>query len=170
VILEYAKEGKHQDKKSLIEYIESNKPTNFLSSWRNRETDIIEHRYSTNSIERAIKICVDLKLLQGESMVLTPHGRSATDPRRFPTIVGGSVRELLESLGIPFNLILNSIRSILHSDQPRPSTSEEIWNQLGRPAETINEEEFQSLLALLGQCHILSVTQKRMFLPWYEDS
>ena len=45
VVLEYAKEEKHIDQESLCEYIESNKPTNFLCSWRDKETDIIEHRY-----------------------------------------------------------------------------------------------------------------------------
>lgn len=169
VILEYAQEGKHTDKKSLSEYVESNKPTNFLSSWRNKETDIIEHRYSTNSIERAMKICMDLKLLQGEAMVLTPRGRSAIDPRRFPTIVGSSAREFLEASGISFNSILNSISAILHSDKPHPPTSEEIWEHLGQPEGTIDREEFQWLLTLLGQCQILSMSQKRIFLPWSGD-
>ena len=167
VVLEYAKEGKHTNKDSLLAFVERSKPTNFLTSWRNRETDIIEHRYSVNSIERAIRICVDLKLLEDETMALTSHGRSATDPRRFPTIVGNSAKEYLEASGISFASILNSINATLHSDKPHPPTSEEIWEHLGQPEGIINREDFQRLLTLLGQCQILSISQKRIFLPWF---
>lgn len=166
VVLEYAKEEKHIAKDSLIEYIESNKPTNFLCSWRDKETDIIEHRYSRNSIERAIKICVDLKLLQGEKMVLTSRGKSATDPRRFPTIIGSGAKEFLETAGISLDSILNAINTILHLDKPYPPTSGGIWEHLGEAKSTINQEEFQWLLTIVGQCQILSMSQKRIFLPW----
>jgi hypothetical protein len=165
VVLEYAKEGKHTDIESLVEYIESNKPTNFLTSWRNKETDIITHCYSTNSIRRTIKICMDLQLFQGATMELTRRGRSATDSRRFPTIIGNSVKESLELAGISFNSILQSISAILHTDKPHPPTSESIWEEIAEDSGTMGKKEFQSLLTLLGQCQILSMSQKRIFLP-----
>jgi hypothetical protein len=166
VILEYAKEDKHTDERSLGEYIEKRKPTNFLTSWRNKKTDTIEHRYSRNSIERAMKICKDLKLLEGEAMVLSSRGRSAIDPRRFQTIVGSSTREYLETSGISLNSILNSISTILHSKKPCAPTSEEIWENLGESKEKISLEEFRRLMTLLGQCQIVSMSQRRIFLPW----
>lgn len=166
VILEYAKEDKHTDERSLGEYIEKRKPTNFFTSWRNKKTDTIEHRYSRNSIERAIKICKDLKLLEGEAMVLSSRGRSAIDPRHFQTIVGSSTREYLETSGISLNSILDSISTILHSKKPCAPTSEEIWDTLGESKEKISLEEFRRLLTLLGQCQIVSMSQRRIFLPW----
>jgi len=167
VVLEYAKEEKHTDKESLSEYIESNKPTNFLYSWRDKKTDTVKHRYSRNSIERAIKICMDLKLLQSEKMILTSSGKSAIDPRRFPTIIGNSAKDFLEAAGISLDSILNAIRVILHSNKPYPPTYIEIWENLSKTEGAISKEEFQWLLTLLGQCKILSMSQKRIFLPLF---
>lgn len=166
VILEYAKEAKHKDVKSLVELVESNRPTNFLSSWRDKETDKVKHRYSSDSIERAIKICIDLKLLSNENLVLTSHGKSATDPRRFPTIIGNSAKEYLESVGVSIDSIVGAIKELLNSKNPVPPTSAAIWDQLHMVQGAISQEEFQRLLTLLGQGQILSMSQKRVFLPW----
>lgn len=166
VILDYAKEDKHSNKDSLIEYILGNRPTNFLYSWRDRNTDKIEHLYSRSSIENAIQVCIYLKLLHSETAVLTPRGRSATDPRRFHTIIGSSAKEYLEAAGLSMDILLNAIDKILHSAKPYPPTSDEIWESLVESEVKIRKEEFHWFITLLGQCQILSMSQKRIFLPW----
>ncbi len=166
VVLDYAKEDKHIDSETLSDYIINKQPTNFLYYWRNKETDIIEQRYSQNSIKRVINICVELKLLKEEKMNLTTRGKSAIDPRRFPTIIGNSAKEFLETAGISIESILNAITSILRLNKPQPPTSLEIWNYLKKNDVMITREEFRRLLTLLGQCKILAMSQRRIFLPY----
>ena len=166
VVLDYAKEGKHRDRATLIEYIVSRQPTNFVFYWRHRASDEVRHGYSEASIRRAIQACLDLHLLHGTELALTKRGLSATDPRRFTTIIGSSVSQFLESAGIPVTSIVVAISKILRSSKPRPPTAREIWDQLGAPEEAIDPDEFLQMITLLGQSQVLLMTQKRIYLPW----
>jgi hypothetical protein len=166
VLLDYAKEVKHRDRASLMKHIVDHRPTNFVYYWRDRVTDEIRSGYSTTAIDHTIHICEELKLLGGEGLTLTRRGVGAADPRRFPTIVGKSACEFLEVKGFRLEAILDAIKKIIRSSEPKPPTANEIWAQLGEPQESIDHQEFRQMVSLLGQCQILSVTQNRIFLPW----
>ena len=165
VILDYAKDGRHNDKDSLISYIVNRKPTNFIYYYRNVKTDEIEHGYSEKSIDHAIMLCIDLKLLSDEALTLTKIGVSASDPRRFPSIVGKKTSKFLEDNGIPLSSITNAIRKILRSSNPKPPTDKEIWEKLQLHDDGIKYRLFKQLTCLLGQCQVLMMSQKRIYLP-----
>lgn len=165
VILDYAKDGRHNDKDSLVSYIVNQKPTNFIYYYRNVTTDEIEHGYSVKSIVHTIQLCIDLKLLSAKALTLTKIGVSASDPRRFPSIVGKKTSEFLEDNGVPLSSITNAIRKILRSSNPNPPTGKEIWDRLQLPDEGIKYRLFRQLICLLGQCKVLMMSQKRIYLP-----
>lgn len=165
VVLDYAKEGKHKDQGTLVRRILDRQPSNFVYYWRDRHTDEIRRGYSEVSIEKAIQTCIDLKLISGSELSLTKKGVSAADPGRFPTVAGKSAAARLEEKGISLASVVKAIVSILHADPPRIPTIEEIWSKLGEPSHCIDPTEFRQMVTLLGQCEILRMTQKRIFLP-----
>lgn len=165
IILDYAKDRRHKDKRTLIDYIVGRKPTNFIYYYRDRTTDEIIYGYSEKSIERTMEICRDLKLLSGEGLFLTKTGVTASDPRRFMTIIGRKTSELLESKGISLNSILRAIRRIIRSSNPEPPTVRTIWHELNEPEESIDFLTFAQLLNLLGQSGYLVMSQKRIYFP-----
>lgn len=165
VVLNYAKEGKHTDKTTLIDYIIGRKPTNFIYYYRDKSTDEIIYGYSEKSLERTIQICHDLKLLSGEALALTRTGVSASDPRRFMTIIGRRTSEFLESKGISLNSIGRAIKKILQASNPQPPTAEAIWKQLEEEQEILEFSTFARFLNLLGQSQRLLMTQRRIYLP-----
>jgi len=165
VVLDYAKEGKHRDKSTLVERILDRQPSNFAYYWRDRRTDEVKRGYSKVSIDKAIQTCIDLKLVSGEEVNLTKKGVSAADPGRFPTVVGKSASARLEEKGIPHSSIVKAIVSILHADPPRIPTIEELWAKLGERGDGVDATEFRQMVTLLGQREILRMTQKRVFLP-----
>lgn len=165
VVLEYAKDAKHRDLESLRNHILNKKPTNFIYYWRDRESDQIQSGYSEKSIDAVLLLCIDLRLIDGTTFALTKAGTSATDARRFPVIVGKRVSELLESKGLSVEHVSRAIRTILHNTKPSAPTSKEIWNYLQSSDDSVDLPLFSQLLNLLGQCEVLQVTQKRIFLP-----
>lgn len=168
IVLDYAKEGKHRDKESLGDFIHSQHPTNFIYYYRNRKTDKIEHKYSRTSIDEAIDLCVELELLRKDDLHPTKTGISAIDPRRFPTIIGKKVSELFSRMDFPVTSIQSSIRKILQASNPMVPTATEIWSQLNSNNQKegqLDVLKFTRLITLLGQCKVLFMTQRRIFLP-----
>jgi hypothetical protein len=165
VVLDYAKEGKHKDKSTLIQYILDRQPRNFVYFWRDRRTDKVKQGYSRASIDKSVQTCIDLRLVSGPELSLTKKGVSAADPGRFPTVAGKSAAARLEEKGIPLTAVVKAIVGILHADPPRIPTTEEIWSKLGEPSDSIDATEFRQMVTLLGQCEILRMTQRRIFLP-----
>lgn len=165
VVLGYAKDGKHSDTDTLVDYVANRKPTNFIYYYRDRTTDKIQHGYSEKSIKRAIMMCCDLKFLRGPSLELTGVGVRASDPRRFRTIVAKKAIELLAGKGVALNMLEDSIRGILHGETPEPPTARAIWHHLELPRENIDFVTFGQLLNLLGQSQQLSMSQRRIYLP-----
>jgi len=165
VVLDYTKDGRHNDKDTLMKYIIGRQPTNFIYYYRDKTTKDIVHDYSERSIEHTIEICRELKLISGDELVLTRVGVSASDPSRFSAIIGKRASELLESKGIPVSTISRAIKSILLSNSPAPPTAEAIWNQLDRPEKVTTFQTFAQLLNLLGESRHLLMTQKRIYLP-----
>lgn len=163
VTLEYAKERKHKSVDSLGEFIYRRSPTNFLYYWRDRETDDIKHDYSRGSINDTIMLCIDLGLMSRDGG-LTQLGVTAVDPRRFPTVVGNRVSRLLAENGVDLDTIKVAIVTILRGPVPNPPTAEEIWAQIEEPEE-FDFLTFKRLMNLLGECHVLLRTQKRIYLP-----
>lgn len=165
IVLDYVKSGKHHDYDSLLNYIYHRSPTNFLYYWRDLETDEIKFDYSKKSINRILNLTIELKLLSRNTMSLTKNGVSATDPRRFPTVIGKRVTDYLNSKQIPLKLIEKAIRDAIQENNPMPPTSLEIWDQLDLDEDVIKLIKFKQMINLLGQCNILYMTQKRIFLP-----
>ena len=166
VVLDYAKEGKHHNEDSLLDYIQSQHPTNFIYYWRDRKTDETVHGYSVKSIAHVIRLCVELKLLSREELLLTETGVSAADPRRFPNILGEKVKELFEEKGISLASIHAAIARILQAESPTPPTAEKIWEYARTSNVNIDLTTFNQMIALLGQCKILLMTQRRIYLPF----
>src|SRR5688572_8611360 len=108
VTLEYAEEGKHKSVETLEDHIYRRSPTNFVYYWRD-DTDTIRHEYSRNSIQETIKTCVALGIIKASDGGLTTLGVSASDPRRFPTIVGNRVSKLLSEKGVGVDVIKKAI-------------------------------------------------------------
>jgi hypothetical protein len=165
VVLEYVKEGKHSSIDSLVEAIYKRHPTNFAFYKRDKETTEIVKDYSRKSIQQVINLCIAFGLIDRNSLGLTELGVSATDPRSFSNIVGEKTGILLNEKGIPINQIENSIGLIIKNSKPAPPTSLEIWDHLKAEKTEIQVKEFRFLMNLLGQCGILIMTQKRIFLP-----
>jgi len=165
VVLDYAKNGKHEDEKTLVDYISSRKPTNFIYYYRDKKTDKIAFGYSENSIKRAIQMCCDLKLLRGPKLELTKVGVSASDPRRFTTIIARRVTEFIDRKGVPLSTVETAIRKVLHAPDPEPPTTRAIWDRIAHPKEDIDFVTFAQLLNLLGQSKQLNMSQRRIYLP-----
>jgi len=174
VILDYAKEGKHSDIGTLVAYVLKHKPTNFIYYYRDRSTDEVKRGYSESSVERTIEVLTDLMLLSPGDLSLTKRGVAATDPGRFPGIVGKGVTRFLEGRGIPLESILETIKVILRAESPRPPTATEIWEKLGLPEDSEESEDsidakaFRQMMSLLGQCEVIYMTQRRIYLPLTE--
>ena len=166
IILDYAKKGKYRDKESLLEYISKRSPTNFTYFYRDRKTDKIVSRLSMKSIDHAVNLCIELKLISNKNFSLTKAGVSATNPERFPIILGRRVKELLSKKGIMIDTILETIIKILKESKPKPPTAMEIWKNLKYTEGEIDLKTFNRLTNLLGQCKVLLMTQKRIYLPY----
>lgn len=164
VVLDHAKEREDGDDQPLAKRIHSNRPRSFRYSWRNPKSDKLEPRYSENSINRVIDSCVELRLL-GKNEKLTQQGVSATDPDRFPSILGRRVVALLEARGVALSSIVNAATRTLSAKPPRLPTGDEVWHAIGEPVEAIDVVEFKRYLTLLGQCGVVQMLQKRIFLP-----
>jgi hypothetical protein len=165
VVLGYAKDGRHEDKETLVKYITNHKPTNFIYYYRDGNSEEVAHGYSQKSIEDSIDVCYDLKLFSGHTVDLTKTGISACDSRRFPSVVGRRTVEFLESRKIPLSAIDNAIKKILLSNNPEPPTARAIWSQLYESVDNVDFQLFARLLNLLGQSQQLLMTQRRIYLP-----
>jgi hypothetical protein len=165
VVLDYVQAGNHSNFESLKEYIYSRSPTNFIYYYRNKETDKITFNYSRKSIGRVIQLCLDLELLRSGSLTATEKGSSATDPRRFPLIIGKSVRDLFNTKHITLDLIHKAIKEIVANVDMRPPTADSLWEYLETFATDIELDEFKRYMNLLGQCNILQMSQRRIYLP-----
>lgn len=165
VILDYVKEGKHEDQEALLEYIYSRSPTNFIYYWRDKTTDRVEHDYSKRSITSVIQLCGDLQLISKKDLSLTKTGIAASDPRRFPTIIGRQTTHLLEKKNIPLISIRQAINETLGGGDPKPPTAVEIWARLDGAADNVDFQQFRQLINLLGQSNVLLMSQKRIYLP-----
>jgi hypothetical protein len=164
VTIEYAKEEAHDGVNALEEYIYQRSPTNFVYYWRD-DLDAIKHDYSRNSIINAVQLCIDLGLISEKDGRLTEIGVSATDPRRFPMIVGNRVSKLLSKRGASIETIMKAINSIVNTKLPKPPTAEEIWNHFEDDGIEMDLQTFKRLINLLGECKVLLMTQKRIYLP-----
>ncbi len=165
VVLDYAKDGRHNDKDTLVKYIIRRQPTNFIYYYRDIKTDTIVHGYSEGSIERTIEICHELKLVSGDKIALTRTGVSASDPTRFSAIIGKKAIELLENKGISLYVICSAIKNILSSENPAPPTAKAIWDQIDTSQDVIDFQTFAQMLNLLGESSHLLMTQRRIYLP-----
>jgi len=166
VVLDYVKSGKHHSFDSLSKYIYSRAPANFIYYYRHKETDKVKFDYSKKSIDRTIQLCLELRLISKDRLSLANIGASASDPRRFPIIIGKCVIDLLKRKKISLDLIKNTIEDVLHDSNPKPPTSLEIWKRLEVDENDIKLVRYKQLINLLGQCNILLMTQKRIFLPF----
>ena len=165
VVLDYAKEGKHQDVDTLVRLVTAGRPTNFVYFYRDRVSDEIKFRYSKASVERTVHLCIDLGLLSPGAVTLNKTGLNATDPRRFATIVGACARECLGKRGVPLEAIHLAIEALLCGKHRVPPTADQVWNNLRQQGGTLDFEEFRRLMALMGQCGVLLMTQRRIYLP-----
>jgi len=163
VTIEYAEEGQPKNVETLVEYMYRRSPTNFAYYWRDKN-DAIKHDYSKNSINDIITLCIELGLITKNGQ-LTNIGISATDPRRFPIILGKRTARLLGEKGISIEKIVTAINRTLSSAVPRPSTVDEIWSHVGE-TDKIDFLTFKRLMNLLGECRVLFMTQKRIYLPF----
>ncbi len=165
VILDYAKDKKHPNIESLANYVTKQQPTNFVYYFRDRETDLIKHGYSENSIHQTIAFCINLKFLADrEPVVLTKIGIMACNPARFPNILGKQISELLSDRGVEKDAVVAAIRKTLRSETSIP-TAQEIWERLGEERDKMGFSEFKRVLNLMGQSKVLTMTQRRIFLP-----
>ena len=165
VVLEYAKDEKHDDDITLTEYMLKQNPTNFVYYWHDSITDAVNFGYSEKSIKSTIELCCDLGLLSKGSCELTKVGLNATDPRRFSTILGKRACDLLERLDVPISSIRRAISQVLREPDPVPPTASEISARLDIGKDGITPLKFNRLMNLLGQCEVLRMTQKRVFFP-----
>ncbi|HST52242.1 MAG TPA: hypothetical protein VLJ61_09565 [Pyrinomonadaceae bacterium] len=162
VTLEYANEGKHTSVEALEEYMYQRSPTNFVYYWRD-EKDKVRQDYSRNSIRDTVQLCVELGLVNdGE---LTQLGLNAVDPRRFPIIVGKQVTKFLTRKDMGIDSVQEAIGKIIKLSTPKPPTADEIWSHLKRNGSEIDLQTFKRLINLLGECKVLWMSQKRIYLP-----
>lgn len=163
VTLEYAQHSKHNSPEALAVHVYERSPTNFAYYWRG-EDDKIRHDYSKSSISSTVALCVDLGLISGQTGRLTQIGVSAIDPRRFPQILGNRVAKFLGKQGFDLSSIADAITKLLHSNEPSPPSSGAIWLEFGEQ-NTMSQAEFKRLLNLLGECKLIWMSQKRIYLP-----
>lgn len=167
VVLEYANEREHQSLEDFLDYLYRRSPTNFVYYWRDKETDTIRHDYSRNSMKSTVDLCIDLGLILRRNANPTPIGKNAADPRRFPIIMGKQVAKLMSHYEIGIESIIDAIKVIARDSSPKPTTADEIWDKVN--SEAIDFVTFKRLMNLLGSCRVISMSQKRIYLPFYAD-
>jgi hypothetical protein len=79
-------------------------------------------------------------------------------------IVGTRVSKFLGKNGLDLSTIVDVIATLLRSPEPSPPTSEAIWEQFGNESK-IDLKDFKRLINLLGECKLLWMSQKRIYLP-----
>ena len=163
VLLLYAGEADRVGENDLLDLINRRQPTNFIYAWRDKKTDEIKRRVSEKSVLYALRLCQRLKLLTVGEIRLTRTGRSATDPRRYPAVLGRQVVQLLETAGVGVDDIFKVSRRLLTHRMPVPPTSAAIWD--GLACDDLDFLDFNRLLSLLSDCGVLVVTQRRLYLP-----
>jgi hypothetical protein len=163
VILEYCQPNKHKSIEELVDLIERRAPASFVYHRFDVESEEVKTMASHNSIMHAIELAVELGLISETSGHLTKLGVSATDPRRFSRIIGNQTVELLKNKGLPLEKIEQTIfEKFLRSRPPLPPTVKRIWEAL---TTEVKIKDFASYLNILGITEILSVVQKRIYLP-----
>lgn len=163
IILEYCQPNRHKSIDELVDLIVRRSPASFVYYRSDAESEEIRAIASPKSIMHAIELAIELGLINENSGHLTKLGVSATDPRRFSRIVGNQTVELLKNKGLPLEKIEQTIfEKFLQSRPPLPPTMKRIWEAL---ATEVKIRDFASYLNILGLTGILSVEQKRIYLP-----
>ncbi len=163
IILEYCQPNKHKSIDDLVDLIAGRAPASFVYYRSDTESEEIRAIASYKSIMHAIELAIELGLIHENSGHLTKLGVSATDPRRFSRIIGNQTVELLEHKGLSLEKIESTISDkLLHNKPPLPPTVKRIWEAL---ATEVKIKDFASYLNILGITGILSVEQKKIYLP-----
>lgn len=171
IVLDSLKRESVASVEEIVEAVYVRHEPGFAYYWRDSETDRILHDYSRRSIHATVVLCVHLRFAEAESgtVRITKLGIRATDDRRYPVLLGQQAKSLLEESGIDLESILAAIRQVIGGDQPKPPAATEIWGQLDNESANIDFEDFRRLLGLLGQCQLIIMTQRRIFLPYAAD-
>jgi hypothetical protein len=163
LVLEYCQARKHNTIPDLKKIIKTKSPVNFAYYKTDDATGERKIEPSTNSINTAVNLCVGFGLVEPNTGHLTKLGVSATDPTRYARIMGACAVDILAKKGIALDKIESIISTnLLQHKPPIPPTAREIWDHL-RPQLTFRE--FTPYMNILGLAGILTVVQKKVYLP-----
>ena len=163
VILDYCQPRKHHSIDELKDVIEKKSPLNFVYYRVDTNSDETKPYASNKSISHAVDLCVELGLINSVTGHPTKLGVSASDPRRFSRIIGHQTLEILKLKGISLDEIEATIvQRLLHRTPPVSPSVKRIWAELSTE---IKLKYFASYMNILGLSGILSVEQKRIYLP-----
>ena len=163
VVLDEARSGGHRSLDGLIDGLLAKGPLNFEYRGRDPASGQKRLRCSRNSVTRAIPLCCDMGLVNGETDRLTRSGMVAVDRGRFDDVVAARVADRLDELGVSVKKMEAVITDkLLRASRPILPTSDALYDALGR---LLRECEFRTYLNLLGRCGGIRTSQSRIYLP-----
>ncbi|MBU4288358.1 MAG: hypothetical protein KKI12_09335 [Proteobacteria bacterium] len=161
VIIEDAKSVNPSSMSNFCDKIKTLGHVSFLARRYDSERDEIIQFISVRSIQKTLRLCQILGLIDGEGR-LTSQGRQAVQKTRFDKIVAEQIRILLQRNGIRLAEINNNISKKLMATPPILPTCKEIWTEIEN--EEINYSLFSRLMTLLGHCGGAHSSQSKIYL------
>jgi hypothetical protein len=160
VVLDTAKGAETSSWKELQTKIKTLRSPGFMTRQYDKEHDSIVYDVSVRGINRALKLCIKLRLI-AENGSLTEAGRRAVRHSLFEKVLSEQIHSYLENNGIKVSVLNNILAKSLHSDPMIMPTSAELWQRVNSKLPLL---AFSQLLTLYAQCGHAETFQKKLFL------
>lgn len=166
IVLSEARKGVARSKDDLIDIIRASDHMDFYFYKTDEEGHTSTIECSRECVGNVISLCINLKLLEIDTMRPTPAGRKATDPERFAEIIGQRIKERLKELGMSIDAIHDTILKILKQGEGKVlPTADSVFATLGIGKTKKEEDEFRTYLGLLSACGAIKYSRKKLYLP-----